>query len=293
MISPTFNTDLVDDLAREKVVLFLGAGVSASAVTASGGRIAGWEAFLRKVCDAAPQEIKIQALALIDRKDYLLACEILQLALAEEWGRLLAVEFGQKATPSKLHEAIMRLQQRIIVTTNLDKLLEAAWDSAPGADTHYPTVISSVNSGVFRSLKDHSSRYIIKLHGTIDDEKSLVFSRSEYIRLAFGNANYSAYIENLLLNYTFLFVGFSMDDPAIISLMEMYALRYPSSRGHWMITSQSIEPNLVDVFKKMRKLSFISYDERDNHAELPPLIEKVGEAAKARRREIYASSIDV
>jgi hypothetical protein len=41
-----FNTDLVDDLAGEKVVLFLGAGVSASAATASGGKIAGWEAFL-------------------------------------------------------------------------------------------------------------------------------------------------------------------------------------------------------------------------------------------------------
>jgi hypothetical protein len=261
-------------------------------VTANGGRIAGWESFLRKVCNVAPEGIKGQASALIDRKDYLLACEILQIALAEEWGRLLAAEFGQKATPSKLHEAILRLQQRIIVTTNFDKLLEAAWDAAPGFDTHYPTVISSVDSNVFRSLKDHSSKYIIKLHGTIDNEKSLVFSRSEYIRLAFGNANYSAFIENLLLNYTFLFIGFSMDDPAIISLMEMYALRYPSSRGHWMITSQTIEPNLVDVFKKMRKLSFISYHARDNHAELPSLINEVGVAASSRRREIYASSIE-
>ncbi|MDH8045799.1 SIR2 family protein, partial [Klebsiella pneumoniae] len=72
--------------------------------------------------------------------------------------------------------------------------------------------------------------YIIKIHGSIDDVSNIVFSRSQYIRLAFGNENYSLFLDSLLLNYTFLFVGFSMDDPAITSLMELYAYRYPRSR---------------------------------------------------------------
>lgn len=283
-----FNSDLVDDLAREKVVLFLGAGVSASAVTAAGGKISDWGSFLDKSCEHVSEKVGSQVKGLLEKKDFLLACEILQGALADTWEDYVKAEFGQKATPSALHNSIINLGQRLILTTNFDKLLETAWEAIDAKATHYPTVLSSLNEDVFRALKDHSGKYLVKIHGTVDDAKSLVFSRSEYIRLAFGNSSYSGFLENLLLNYTFLFVGFSMDDPAITSLMEMYAFRYPAARPHYIFASEDIPENILDINKRLRKLIYMSYK---GHENLPPLIDKLGEAARERRKQILAASL--
>lgn len=282
------NADLLDDLAREKVVLFLGAGVSASAKTATGGKIADWNGFLASLCAEVGEPTASQVKALILAKDYLLAGEILQNALGESWEGQIVEQFGQKATPSALHGALISLGQRIILTTNFDKLLEAALEQMDVGATHYPTVISKIEDDVFRALKDHSRRYIIKIHGTVDDPSSRVLSRSEYIRLAFGNSYYSGFLENLLLNYTFLFVGFSMDDPAIMSLMEMYSLRYPKARPHYIFAPGPIPENIVEINKRLRKLISLIYDPADNHKALPGLISNIATASDARRREIYA-----
>lgn len=282
------NADLLDDLAREKVVLFLGAGVSASAKTATGGKIADWNGFLADLCKDVGDSTASQVTALIAAKDYLLAGEILQSALAESWEGKIVEHFGQKATPSALHGALIALGQRIILTTNFDKLLEVAFEQMDVGATHYPTVVAKMEDDVFRALKDHSKKYIIKIHGTVDDSSSRVLSRSEYIRLAFGNSYYSGFLENLLLNYTFLFVGFSMDDPAIMSLMEMYSLRYPKARPHYIFAPRPIPDNIIEINKRLRKLVFIMYDSANNHEALPGLISEIAVASDTRRREIYA-----
>lgn len=282
------NADLLDDLAREKTVLFLGAGVSASATTLKGGRIADWNGFLASLSNDLSEPTLSQVQALIAAKDYLLAGEILQSALAEAWESKITEHFGQKAAPSSLHKALIGLGQRIILTTNFDKLLEVAFEQMDSTETHYPTVITKIEDNVFRSLKDHSRKYIVKIHGTVDDPSSRVLSRSEYIKLAFGNSYYSGFIENLLLNYTFVFVGFSMDDPAIMSLMEMYSLRYPNARPHYIFAPSPVPQNIVEINKRLRKLVFVVYDPVDNHAALPGLINEFAAASNARRREIFA-----
>lgn len=287
-MSREFNRDLLGDLARQRVVLFLGAGVSASAVTASGERIAGWPKFLGECAAKTNDPLKMQLLALLAGKDYLLVCELLQLHFGDDWGDLVTAEFGQQATPSSLHTALLGLRQRIVITTNFDKLIETAWATFTDGGTHLPKVISGVDQQVFRVLKDHEGKYLLKIHGTFDDARSLIFSRSEYIRLAFGNENYSSFLEALLLNYTFIYVGFSMDDPAITSLMEMYTLRYPTSRPHYIFAPQGIEDNIVEVHKRLRKLVVIQYDSKDNHAALAPLIEELGVQAQARYRTLVS-----
>lgn len=267
-------------------MLFLGAGVSASAVTAKGTRIAGWEEFLTDCTAGVPEPIKGQILGLIKSKDYLLSCELLQSHHGERWVDLISAEFGQKAEPSSLHRALLDLRQRVILTTNFDKLIENAWSSADNGGTHFPTTISTIDRNIFRILKDHEGNYILKIHGSVDNPNSLIFSRSEYIKMAFGNENYNDFIESLLLNYTFVFVGFSMDDPAITSLMEMYSLRYPNSRPHYIFSPNGIPDNIVAIYKSMRKLVVLQYDPADHHAKLPELIIELGRQSHDRRRRL-------
>ncbi len=275
--------------------------MSASAVTAQGTKIAAWSKFLSDATKQVAEPLRSQVLGLIATKDYLLACELLQVALQDSWEDLVSAEFGQVAHPSTLHSALLQLRQRIILTTNFDKLLEMAWGSLESGGTHYAKVVSKIDADIFRVLKNHDTKYLLKIHGSVDDAQTLVFSRSEYIRMAFGNESYSGFLETLLLNFTFLFVGFSMDDPAITTLMEMYALRYPRARPHYILTPSGIPENIVEVHKRLRKLAVIQYDAKDDHAALPPLLWDLGEQARERQRniiseamtELEASSADV
>lgn len=281
---PNFNPDLLTDLAYRKVVLFLGAGVSASAITATGTRIAGWPKFLAKCNANVPEPLKTEIQNLIQEKDYLLSCELLQNHYGDDWGGVVSSEFGQKASPSPLHHALLGLRQRLILTTNFDKLIENAWNTETDGNTHFPTVIDSINDSTFRILKDHDSNFVLKIHGSIDNKDSLVFSRSEYIRKAFGNHNYSDFIHSLLLNYTFIFIGFSMNDPAITSLMEMYTLRYPNARPHYIFAPGIMNDSMVRIYKTLRKLIVISYDPANNHEALPIIINSLAEQSRDRYR---------
>ncbi|AYH47853.1 hypothetical protein B6N31_09255 [Dickeya fangzhongdai] len=268
-----YNEDLINDLSQQKVVLFLGSGVSSSVNLDAVNRFKGWPDFLEDAAKDRNNTLKRQIKNLLKAKDYLLACELLQADYGDTWERKVTEEYGRAAQPSVLHKALISLRQRIILTTNFDKLVESAWASSLADGERHFKVISKVDNDIFKVLKEHDTSYIIKIHGSIDDVSNIVFSRSQYIRLAFGNENYSLFLDSLLLNYTFLFVGFSMDDPAITSLMELYAYKYPKSRPHYIITSNKIPQNIRDIHRTLRKLIVIPYDQKNNHEELPKLIE--------------------
>ncbi len=286
-----FNNDLLRDLAEYRVVLFLGAGVSASAQIAGSPAFKGWSDFLRDAAQNCDADLKDQVLSLIDAKDYLLACQLLQDSYADEWQELLTAEYGKAAEPSRLLKSLMSLKQRIVITTNFDKLIEAAWTQYLKSGSRNFKVLSTIDRNVFRALKDFETPYLIKIHGSVDNASSLVFSRSEYIRMAFGNENYATVLDSILLNYTILFVGFSMDDPAISSLMELYALNYPDARPHYIVIPEGSPENITEINKKLRKLSAIKYDSSDRHSRLTDLIDKLAKDANDKRREIIAGRL--
>lgn len=80
-----------------------------------------------------------------------------------------------------------------------------------------------------------------------------------------------------------------MDDPAITSLMELYALRYPSARPHYMMSGDNHPENILAINKKLRKLVVMQYDPKDHHAELPGILRKMSGASAARKKDIIAS----
>lgn len=288
MSSFQINADLIDDLAKRRVVLFLGSGVSASAVTKAGVRIKQWGAFLEGCADFLP-DAKAKSLVdkLLKSQDYLLACEVLRRGLSDMWSNLLHKEFGQIADPSLLHNAIVDLDQRIIVTTNFDKLIEAAIEQ--GNSTHYPRIINKLSADAFKMLRD-DGRYLVKMHGSIDDPETFIFTKSEYIAKAFENWIYGEFLRTLLVTHTVLFVGFSMSDPAVSSLVEQYAFRFPNGRPHYILQGGPIDQELIDINKSLRKLYAIEYDSRDDHAQLVEVVKFMHSEMIRRRLELVADS---
>jgi hypothetical protein len=283
-----FNPELINDLAKQRVVVFVGAGVSASAETRSGGKIKNWEEFLRYCCDSnLDRKTKRLVISLIQKYDYLSACELLKKHHGDQWKEMIRAEFGQLATPSELHQAVIGLDQRIYITTNFDKLLEDAWRDLDSAATHHPQFFSKPSPAAFKIFRD-DGKYIVKLHGDIDNIDEMVFSKAEYIRGAIENDYYAMFMSTLFLSFTCLFIGFSMSDPAVTQLIERYAFKFPNGRPHYLFTPTKISDDMVELNKEIRKLYLLFYSPKNNHKELLGNLNGLIEQMKIRRKEIAA-----
>lgn len=285
----SFNPDLVEDVARRRSVLFLGAGVSAGATTNSGRRIRQWGQFLAETADLIQDdEVKQHAQNLISEKDFLMACEIIREAIGPStWEDELRNEYTQIGNVTQLHKAIISLNQRIIVTTNFDKLLETAWNQCNPSATHYPKIEIGISEESFQIFRDNRE-YIIKLHGSVDVPESIIFAKSDYNRKAYGSWAYTKFIETMLMTHTMLFIGFSLNDPAIAFILEMYAQHLPKARPHYIFSAGPVSQNYIQITKRLRRIFILPYDESNDHAELVSIIEALGQQASVRRREIAA-----
>lgn len=107
--------------------------------------------------------------------------------------------------PGELHKSLLELPWSEVLTTNWDTLLERASE-----DIHQP-VYSIVSKQ--EDLSSARSPRIVKLHGTIDITKDLIFTQEDYRKYpqqyaAFINFSRQVFIENELC-----LLGFSGDDP--------------------------------------------------------------------------------
>ncbi len=107
--------------------------------------------------------------------------------------------------PGELHKSLLELPWSEVLTTNWDTLLERA-----STEIHQPiyNVVSKQED-----LSSARSPRVVKLHGTIDITKDLVFTQEDYRKYpqqhaAFVNFSRQVFIENELC-----LLGFSGDDP--------------------------------------------------------------------------------
>lgn len=286
------NPDLINDLAERRAAIFVGAGVSAGVTTRSGGRLKVWDAFLKEHAEKlTDRSIKKQAQELIKNADYLMACELISRGMGDKaWEAALTAEYNQRAQPSPLQKLIMQLKQRIILTTNFDLFLEKAWDEVNSDSTHNPRILKRLDSNALHAFRD-SDEYIIKIHGSIDDLGSMIFTKKEYSDKAYGNWAYSKFIETILLTHTVIFVGFSLADPAISQIIENYAHHLPQARPHYIFLAGSQSEAFVQINKELRRIFIVPYRKTPDHGELTKLFERIVTDVDARRREMNLAAL--
>ena len=118
----------------------------------------------------------------------------------------------EEVRQSRLHELVIKLDFPIIYTTNYDRNLEAAFESAgrPYVKVANARDIAKTREGVTQ---------IVKFHGDFDDDESLVLTETDYFnRLAFDSP-LDIKFRSDALGKTVLFIGYSMTDMNIRLLM--------------------------------------------------------------------------
>lgn len=290
MAGDSFTPDLLDDFIKNRVAIFLGAGVSAGVNTRTGEPIRTWAEFLDATANASDNRaIKTEVTDLISKGDYLFACEILKDHFQDQWDVILKDEFEKIGTPSKLQQAILGLKQRVLVTTNFDRFLESYWEKANPDATHHLQVKNGLTPDCFSIFRDDKP-YLVKLHGSINNADSMIFSLSDYASKAHSNWQYSAFIETLLCTHTVVFIGFSMKDAAITNLLEIYTQKFPKNRPHYAFMPDFKSERQMRIMKSYRKLFVIPYSSKDNHKQLTTLLEKLKTQVNERKRLMAAGT---
>lgn len=155
---------------------------------------------------------------MLNLKDYLTACEVIVDTLGEnDFGELTADEFRRPGyKPSKIHEAVYRLDSRLVLTPNIDKIYEQY-----AMNESHSTVVakSYYESDVAKFLRT-DDYLIIRVHGYVDDSAKIIFTHKQYSEARCRYASFYRILDALMLTHTFVFLGCGISDPDIQLLLE-------------------------------------------------------------------------
>jgi len=196
-------------LVNEKLVIFVGAGVSKNSNVPTWGQIV--REYAKKLdytqcvschlktgnCDkncqhkyyfSTDEYIKIPQYYFSQDESY----------NHQDYYSILKEAFDHDFQSNILDDLIASLNPEHIITTNYDHLLD-----------HYQYEVIKSDRDL---LKAKSNHYLIKMHGDIDDIENIVFKEDDYLRFSHTHSLIELYIKSLLIDHTFLFVGYSLND---------------------------------------------------------------------------------
>src|SRR5262249_36820755 len=148
----------------------------------------------------------------------------------EEVGRdklpqVLASEFeGGTARPTLGHYLLTALPVRFLLTTNYDDLLEQAL----GYQNRYHVRI--VDNREVPQTGWREGTFVVHLHGHVSRPKEIVLTTQDYAEFFGKRPAMAALLKGLLLNHTFLFLGYGLGDPNFWQIYHEIAQILPNSR---------------------------------------------------------------
>ncbi len=281
-------TELIDDVAKRKSILYLGSGISATSKNEEGKSPATWCKFLQNILELRQDKLKNchdTIAQLLEKENYLMACEVIVKYLGErDFGELAANEFRRPGYhPNELHSAIFSLDSRLVITPNIDKI----YDQYATTNSNGTVIIKTYREDIARYLRA-PDYLIIKAHGSIDDPEHIVFTHGQYSRVRNEHAAFYRMLDALLLTNTFIFLGCGISDPDIQLVLENLNFSFPGCRPHYMVLpSNNTSQDELDCVASNRNLEFLTYENPDGtHSQLLGNLTKLGEQVEAKRQEI-------
>lgn len=234
---------LITEVARRRCVLFLGAGVAASARNPAGKSPKEWKSFLKAAVDLVQPAKRSDISNLIDQNKLLLALQaISDEADPGDYHGLLNECFNDASfEPSDLHKVIFDLDSRLVITTNFDKIYEK---HCLTASTEGFKVIPYYSGALGDEIRS-DTRLIIKAHGSIDEIGQMIFTKAEYHAAKEKNASFYAILKALLLTNTCIFIGCGMDDPDVLLLLEEVRITANPNRPHYALLREGSHTKYV------------------------------------------------
>ncbi len=265
--------EMIEDLSlalnRDKLVIFVGAGVSKNSGLPTWGQLV--QAFAEKIDYPTNGRLATEEYIRIPQYYY---------CLDESEGHssyysLIKSMLPEDIAPNLLDELIAALRPKHIVTTNFDTLLDQV----------------ARDYGVIRDDKDLmtgiSSHYLLKLHGDIRQPEKLVFKEDDYLHYSHTHRLMETFLKSLLIDHVFLFVGYSLNDynlKTFVSWIEYIAeemhVKQKMHRNYFLSSSLHAGRDYLRKYYEGKGLEVIDLyqlpDEVEKQAECVPLADDLG-----------------
>lgn len=272
---------LVEALARRRVVVLIGSGVSANAVNDRGESPPTWGEFLDRAYKALGRRPRYISEAL-KRYNYLEACEYLKAEYNSNWHDKIRAEFvNPQYRPSDIHKAIFNLDSRIVVSLNFDKIYETYAVSA----SENTIIIKNYYDDDMRQTVAGSGRYIIKPHGSVDSMSRMIFTVDEYTKARVEYASFYEIMTALLHTHVFLCIGCGLSDPDIRLVFEDYRYKH-SECPHYITLPGPVSLAESVLIQKTRGLNVLEYSAKEKHKELTQQLLALGKLVSEARADI-------
>jgi tetratricopeptide (TPR) repeat protein len=288
MSNDNFNIlgSLVEELKAKRVIPFIGAGVSRAiekrekvSAESFNPLFSSWKEFLVFAAKKLRRERNFTAakdiinLLRLSQPKYLEAAQIAYDSLdVPLWNKLLKESFEvdeDKAQSESLELAqlVWQLGSNLIFTTNIDEVLE--WKAVKDEKI----IVLDTQTDEFPELQREETikPTLFYLHGRIRDKANIVFTLKQYEDFYDRKKN-TAKLETLrsfLARKTFLFIGFSLDDPYFVKQLEYIHQTYNGAASFFYVLVRKEEKG------KLKHLSYVKEVEYENFGE--PLLKVMRE----------------
>jgi hypothetical protein len=194
------NAQLIDDYKKGKILLFVGAGVSANLGLPT------WD----KLIEQLARELSYDPDIFKTYGDFLALAEYYKIKkgsigslrswMDREWHTSII-----DISKSEIHKHIVKGNFPIIYTTNYDNWIENAYD-------YYGEKYNKIVKVNDISECDPFSKEIIKFHGDFSDDNSIVLSETSYYERLQFETPLDIKLRSDVLGKSVLFIGYSLQD---------------------------------------------------------------------------------
>ena len=179
---------------EDRLAIFVGAGVSKSSNT-DYLSLPSWGDLI--------SELKSD-LAITEELDYLKLAQLHYLEFGEQkYNQTLKKYFPEDIAPSSVHSLILKINPRVIITTNWDCIIEGAIEQEGYL---YDTICTDKDL-----VKSTSQKKFIKIHGDFKNH-NIVFKEDDYLNYSRNFPLIENYIKSVFSTHTVLFLGYSYND---------------------------------------------------------------------------------
>ena len=160
--------------------------------------------------------------------------------------------FSENDIPES-YRCLVDLSPKTIITTNYDRIPDIA-----GKGRY--RIITNKNASEGSRLLSTDKNIVFKIHGDITDQSSIVLTTSEYQELINNNTKTNLLLSSLLSTKVLIFVGFSLSDPHIDSVLNnIKSINNGISISHYVLLNETSKFK-ISSFEKKYGIKIISYD---------------------------------
>lgn len=196
-------TELAEAIRERRVILFIGAGISASL------HFPCWGELIQKLGQQNGYEDELFE----KYGDNMMLAEYASIKEHDKVYELIEKTFAindsvrEELRNSRIYEALFKLDCPVIYTTNYDRLIEEYYD----IKSHKYNSVVKIGDMCEADLNRKSTR-IMKFHGDIGQRDSIILTESQYFKRMDFQSFMDVQLQADMLQYHVLFLGYSLSD---------------------------------------------------------------------------------